>query len=294
MPNVDGFDISSWQAGIAWNDIAARKFLAVRAFDAGYLDPHFMDNWRQAAAMDFRWLFIYGLLSDTDPQGQVDQMVAAVDDSGVPWRPGMGYALDIEVTKEHPIASRETAEWIADKLNTRLARPAPLTYGYWSGYVRDMARQNHWPLWLALPANEWDAEAVAAAPTVWQWGTASAGEQPGFPVTNVDVNQTIGEDFLDAVTARINVPTPEGFTMADLDTIQQMFNRGVDDLGALAARLDKAASDRDAAVLAHIDQLGALVSQVEAHGQTLVGQIDPKAFMQAVVRLLQAGVDATK
>ena len=294
MPSVDGFDISSWQTGIAWNDITERRFLAIRAFDGGYIDPYFMDNWRQAASMDFRWLFVYGLLSDANPQRQVDQMVSAVMDSGVPWRPGMGYALDIEVTKEHAIASRGTVEWIAERLNARLARPAPLIYSYWSGYVRDMARENHWPLWLALPANEWDAQAAAAAPVVWQWGTAGPGEQNGFPVTNVDVNQTIGEDLLDALTGRIDIPTKDGFTMADLDTIQQMFNRGIDDLAALEARLDKAAADRDAAITAHIDQLKALVEQINAHSGTIAGQIDPKAFMQGVVRVLAAGVDATR
>lgn len=293
MPNVDGFDISEWQSNIRWPEIQSRKFLAIRAFDAGWVDPTFTDNWRQAASMDFRWLFVYGLLSDNDPQGQVDRFVAAVDDSGVEWRPGMGYAFDIESTKEHAIASRGTAEWMAERLSVRLRRPAPLTYSYWSGYVRDMARENHWPLWLALPQNEWDSQAADAAPVVWQWGTASAGEQPGFPSNNVDVNQTIGEDWLDVITGRDGLPNKDGFTMADLDTIQQMFNRGIDDLAALEARLDKAAADRDAAVTAHIDALTALVQQIETHSATISGVIDPKAFTQQLIRLLQAGVNAS-
>lgn len=292
MPNVDGFDISIWQSNIQWPSIQSRKFLAIRAFDAGYMDPTFTDNWRQAAGMDWRWLFVYGLLSDNDAQGQVDQFVSAVEDSGVPWRAGMGFALDVENTKNHPIASQGTVEWIGNQLAVRLRRPAPLIYSYWSGYVRDMAQANHWPLWLALPANEWDSQAAAAAPVVWQWGTAGAGEQPGFDSTSVDVNQCIGEDWLDVITGRDGLPTRDGFTMADLETIQQMFNRGIDDLAALEARLDKAAADRDAAITAHIDALTGLVQRIETHSGTVAGVIDPKAFTQQLIRLLQAGVNA--
>lgn len=294
MPEVHGFDISGWQTDIRWDQIQAREFMAVRVLDGNYMDERFAEYWAQAAALNPRWLFAYGLLSDNDAQRQVDNFVAAINDSGVDWRPGMGVAIDIESTNTHPTATRGTSEWIADRLITRFDRPGPLTYSYYSGYVRDMAAENHWPLWLGWPEVLNGRLPNGTTVTVWQWGTAGAGEQPGFPNNSVDVNYVYGTDWLDVITGRQGLPTKDGFTMADLDTIQAMFNRGIDDLAALEARLDAADADRDRAITAHIDELKALVQQIASHTSVVSGAFDGHQFAEQFLHVLKAGVEATR
>ena len=289
---TDGFDISAWQTDIAWGQIQPRKFLAVRALDGGYHDPTFINNWQQAAAMDWRWLFVYGLLSDNDPQGQIDAIVGLVADSGVPWRAGMGIALDVENTTEHPTASRQTTEMIGNALCQRLARPAPLTYSYYANYVHVMAAENHWPLWLGWPYPTNGELPTDVAPCVHQWGTASAGEQPGFPTTTVDVDRTIGEDQLDAITGRLSIPTPEGFTMADLDTIQQMINTATNNLASVVEHVDQLEQQRSAATDAAIAQLHDLVTQISGHSEQITAAVSPKAFVQTLAKILVEGANA--
>lgn len=288
--DVNGFDVSQFQSQIDWQAIQARDFLAVRVSDGHYLDPRFQEYWQIANGLNIRWLFAYHLTSDDDPQSQVDRFVQAVTDTGVVWRPGMGVALDNETSGGRPIASRQTVEVIGNALCTRFDRPAPLGYGYWSSYVRQMCAEDHWPLWLALPANEWDAAAAQSGPVVHQWGTAGPGEQPGFPVNNVDVNRTIGTDFLDAVTGRLVLPTVEGFTLSDLDTIQRILNVAVDNLGALDARLAQADADRDAAMAATLARMEALEQQMAAHAAQITSPVDPHTIVQGIAQILLAGV----
>lgn len=288
---TDGFDISEWQSDIQWDQIQPRKFLAVRAFDGGHHDPTFIPNWQRAATMGWRWLFVYGLLSDNDPQGQIDAIVGLVADSGVPWVPGMGIALDIENTKGHPTATRPTTEQIGNALCQRFGRPAPLTYSYYSGYVHVMAAENHWPLWLGWPVATNGDLPGDVAPAVHQWGTARPGEQPGFPNNDVDVNRTIGEDFLDAITGRLAVPTPEGFTMADLDTIHQMINTATDNLAGVVEQVSTVLQQHAAATDAAIAKISDLVTKMEGQSQAVAGTLDPMTFLRGLLKVLQAGVD---
>lgn len=293
MPlNVDGFDTSEMQGSPDFGAMQARTFHAVRVLDGGHHDPTFGARWAQLAGMDIRYLFAYLLVSDNDPQGQVDAAVTAIVDSGVAWRPGMGIALDVENTKWHPIASPETALFIGGALCQRFARTAPLIYSYHASWVHGWAQQNHWPLWLAWPTSDPGDLPADSVVTVHQWGTAAPGEQPGFADDSVDVNRVFGDGMLDVICGYSGLPTKEGFTMSDLETIQAMLNTGIDNLAAADVRLQQATQATLAALDAHMTRLEALVSTVESHEATVAQAADAKTFITQVAKVLAAGAQS--
>lgn len=287
--SVDGYDVSQFQGLIRWPLAADKRFVAVRVADGLAPDDSFIVNWRAAAALKPRWLFVYHLLSNDPVDAQIALLRRQLDQTGVPWVDGMGVALDLEPTKWHDIATPAAADAYGRQAAFGYGRPFPLVYAGKYTYGPEFCAERGWPHWLPWPINIDGPVPADLDPHVHQWGTASAGDEPAFPDAPVDVNVCYHTDLLDQACNR----NPQG---ADMPITEEEFARIQGFVNTAADNLSKVIVSQAQAVEALVQQVSDLQSQAEAREDALTAKLTPtvagvalKDALTAVGKALEAG-----
>lgn len=222
--NLQGIDVSQYQGGISWSQVAASgiSFAYIRAGDgASYDDPNFQTNWKGArGAGVIRGAYLYFEPSE-DPTAQANLLLKQL--SAVGFLQGdLVPAIDVETTNGLPPATVAANLQTTVSVVSRAIGALPAIYTspqWWDSNVASSALTAD-PLWVAnwcgscagpsMPASNWGGHGWA----IWQY--SDAGSVPGI-AGSVDLDQTGGaspfpyyEPFRPYVGAVSTTVTPDG------------------------------------------------------------------------------------
>ena len=192
---LTGIDISKWNGD--WNAQKAKSagasFVFIKASQAAYIDPKFLDNWKIAKDAEL-YQGAYHYMDYTRPVRESANFYAAILDN----YPGeLPPVVDYEQSRNdnNTAAARAYLREFLEILKSRGHKPIIYTSsGFWTKYGDKSSYWAEFPLWLAqyvtaskpsvpLPWTKW---------IFWQYSSTGKGSTYGTQSYNVDLNRFNG------------------------------------------------------------------------------------------------------
>ena len=192
---LTGIDISKWNG--VWNADKAissgAKFVFIKASQASYIDPKFLDNWKIAKDADL-YQGAYHYMDYTRPVRESANFYATILEN----YPGdIPPVVDYEQARNDnsTVAARAYLREFLEILKARGHKPIIYTSsGFWSKYGEINQYWSEYPLWLA----QYVSSSKPSVPkpwtkwTFWQYSSTGKGATYGTQSYNVDLNRYNG------------------------------------------------------------------------------------------------------